>query len=122
MKKLLIILVMVSLVACAGKLHTKAGDIVFELTPDMVEMIFNIATRAPRGTALQTVGVDSKTLAIVADDSPVDDLKAWGNVDGILTRGEAIFIAEKLAKLKTDFVFRNSQGDQFKISSTEPEK
>lgn len=115
MKKLLIIPICFILMACSAQLQTAAGPIDFELTPEMVDRIFDIATRDGRGAGCQIQGIMArgKLIAIVDD---VDDLQTWGGADGVLTEKEAIFIKSMLPDDgKGHFIFTNSQGDRFKI-------
>jgi len=116
MKKLFIAGVIFALASCSTKLQTPAGPIEFEITPEMVEQIFRIATIITRGDEcrIQGIQVDEKIIAIIPDDAE-SDLAAWGHADGILTRSEAVFIKARSEQLKKDFVFQNRQGGRIKV-------
>lgn len=114
MKRLLAISMCFVIIACSGKLQTAAGPIDFELTPEMVDRIFDIATRNSRGSRCEIEGIMAgKKLIAIVDD--VDELQAWGGADGILTRLEALEIKSKFIQARKPFVFVNGQGDRFKI-------
>ena len=114
MKNYFLIFGMCLTTACVGRIEKSGFAVDFELTPELVQVIFEMATRQSRAAGFSASGlmVGGKRLTIISDNN---SKLIRQHSDGVLTRSEAIILHGRVEAGESWFFFENKQGTMFKI-------